>query len=484
MTTVRRSIVFSFIETYASVAINLVSFMLLARMLSPKEVGLYSVALALLSIAQVIRDFGMVSFLIQKKELNDEHIASAWALALIFGCGLFLLVQLAAPSIGAFYGDAHLTSVARVIAINFLILPFNSVCLALLRREMGFQKAMRINLAGAFLSTVGTVILAWMGAGTYSLAIGSVANNAIIAMGLWQVGVTAKLRSPQLLHWREILHFGGPLTLSNIVTSISMDINDLAVGKILGFHSVAIASRAQGLMNLFHKDFMTAVRNVAYPAFSKANRSGEPMDDKFLASLTSVTAIAWTFYGFTALFSLEIMRLIFGPQWDQSVPLVPIFCLAGAFSALVSLVPTIMLAAGHSRPVAAAELIIQPVRAIGLCLVIYYFRELRLFALGYLAITILSVPYFYLLKQRYLPTDFRSMARNQGRNLLLTLMSLAPALVITTFLRSHGQPLPYPLVFGCAAATCVAWVTALWLLKHPLHREIVNVVRVRFPTLP
>ncbi|MDQ1830150.1 lipopolysaccharide biosynthesis protein [Massilia scottii] len=479
MSTVRRAMAFSFLESYLGIALNLVSFVLLARLLTPKQVGLFSVALAIISVTQVIRDFGLVNFLIQKKELTSDYIASAWGLALILGTSLFLLIQLCAPLIGDFYHEESLTTIARIVALNFLILPFNSVCLALLRRELNFKTVMRINLSGAVLSTIATLLMAWQGAGAYALAFGAVLNNAIIAAGIWHVGAAARLLRPALTKWREIMKFGGPLTVANVITSITMDINDLAVGKIMGFSAVAIASRAQGLMNLFHRDFMGAVRNVAYPAFSKAVRNGDALEEKYVASVTNVTAIAWTFYGFAALFPLEVLRLMFGPQWDQSAPLVPFFCLAGAASAMINLTPTVLLAAGHSKLVATAELVIQPVKAIALCLVVFYYRNLQYFAIGFMVMAVVSVPYWYALKQRCLPTDFGALLRNVGMNLMLAVLSLAPALALTVWLRPAGQALGHAAFFACAGATCVAWPLLLWAFRHPLYREFLAIVQAR-----
>ncbi len=479
MTTVRRAIIFSFFESYLGVILNLVSFVLLARLLTPAQVGLFSVAMAIIGITQVIRDFGLVNFLIQKKDLTDIHVSTAWGLALILGATLFSGVQLCAPLIGDFYNDESLTGIARVVALNFLILPFNSVCLALLRRSMNFQAVMRINLSAALLSTIATLTLAWLGVGAYSLAIGAVLNNGIVAFGLLFTGAASRLLKPRLTAWREILGFGGPLTVANVITSASMDINDLAVGKILGFQSVAIISRAQGLMNLFHRDFMVAIRNVAYPAFSQANRDGDSMEAKFIASVTNVLAIAWTFYGFAALFSLEVLRLMFGPQWDQSAPLVPWFCLAGAASALISLVPTIMLAAGHSKTVALTELIFQPSRALIMVAVTIYFRDLLAFAIGFAIVSMASVPYFFACKQRCLPNDFGKLGRAAGRNALIAFASLAPSLLVVLVFRAPGQALSYPVFFACAFTTCITWPLALRLLKHSLYDEFMSVVKRR-----
>jgi lipopolysaccharide exporter len=143
------------------------------------------------------------------------------------------------------------------------------------------------------------------------------------------------------------------------------------------------------------------------------------VDANFITSVTNVTAIGWTFNGFAALFPPEVLHLMFGAQWDMSAPLVPLFCLAGAFSALVNLVPTVVVAAGHARLTAAAELVIQPVRAVALTLLVYFSRDMFLFALASLIVAIVTVPYFYVFKQRRLPTDFRSLIRNLAKSFLL-----------------------------------------------------------------
>jgi O-antigen/teichoic acid export membrane protein len=297
-------------------------------------------------------------------------------------------------------------------------------------------------------------------------------------------GAARRLQRPRLRKWRAVLGFGGPVTLANIVTSISIDISDLVLGKVLNFTQVAIASRAQGLMNLFHRDIMGTIRTVAYPAFSRAHREGAQLEQQYMASLTAVTAVAWPFYGFIALFPLEVLRVMFGPQWDMSAPLVPLFCLAGAFGALNSLIPTLMLAAGHARLVSTADLIIQPVKAIVLSLVVYYYRDLMPFAIAFVVINAIAAPYFYAFKQACLPTDFALLARSMGKNLLLAALTLAPALAVSLVMRPAGRALPYPLFFACVGATFLCWGALLWSFKHPLYLELLAMFRAKFPLPP
>jgi len=338
MASVHRSLAIALAERYALIALSLISYVVVARLLTPAEIGIYAIATALIGMAQVIRDFGVGSFLIQEKRLTDAHIQSALGVSLLIGATLFAIFMLAAPFAGRFYGDVRVTGIVRLVAFNFLLLPFCSISISLLRREMLFGRIMAANLTAAVVGTIVTLGLAWTGSGPKSLAWGALAANVATGLVAWLVRKSRRLLWPSLSEFRAIVRFGGQTTIAAVITSAAMDANDLVVGKVLGFSPVAMLSRAQGLMNLFHRDIMSAVRGVAYPAFAKAHREGEAMDPKYIVSVTNLTVFAWPFYGMAALYPLEILRLVFGPQWDAAAHLVPIFCLAGAAAATYSLI--------------------------------------------------------------------------------------------------------------------------------------------------
>src|SRR5665213_3324054 len=109
MASVHRSLAIALAERYALIALSLISYVVVARLLTPAEIGIYAIATALIGMAQVIRDFGVGSFLIQEKRLTDAHIQSALGVSLLIGATLFAIFMLAAPFAGRFYGDVRVT---------------------------------------------------------------------------------------------------------------------------------------------------------------------------------------------------------------------------------------------------------------------------------------------------------------------------------------------------------------------------------------
>jgi O-antigen/teichoic acid export membrane protein len=472
MTSVRRALALSFAERYALIAIALCSNILVARLLTPEQIGIYSVSLAVISIAQVLREFGIGNFLIQEKNLSEAHIRTTFGISLLIGSGLFVIVYFIAPFAGNFYSKVQMVQTLRISALNFLTLPFCTISLALLRRDMAFNQLVIVNLIAASMSSAMTIGLAYWGFGPNSMAIGAVVGNIATGIGAWIARSDRKLLLPGFSEWRAILRFGSQSSLANIVTTISMDINDLVLGKMLGFAPVAMISRAKGLMNLFHQELMSAIRNVAFPAFARAHREGESIEARHIFSVSAVTVIAWPLYGFTALFALEILRLMFGPQWDEAASLVPIFCLAGAVAATSNLVLSAILAIGRIDLVTKFELIFQPLRAALIVGAAMIFQSLIACAIAFCVAFVIYTPFVYTIKERCIPNNYRNLCMNLWASFKVTLITLAlPAAFAVHLGLDRNTPANPITLITVAAFSAISWLIALIIFKHPVTTD-------------
>src|SRR5436190_3511040 len=105
MTTVRVALGISFVERYALIVLALLLYVLVARLLTPSEIGIYSVTAAVVGIAQVIREFGVGTYLIQEKNLSQERLETALGVSMVSGAAMFVAMMLAAPWVAYFFAD-------------------------------------------------------------------------------------------------------------------------------------------------------------------------------------------------------------------------------------------------------------------------------------------------------------------------------------------------------------------------------------------
>jgi O-antigen/teichoic acid export membrane protein len=472
MTSVRRALALSFAERYLSIMLALGSNIILARLLTPAEIGMYSVTLAVIGIAQVLRDFGIGNYLIQLKEPSPSQISTAFGMSLLLGGSLFVVVYLLAPWAAAFYNEADMTATMRIASLNFLVLPFCLVPMSLLRRDMQFKRLLYVSLGASIVNFGVTVALAWAGWGANSMAIGSVAMNAATAVGTLLVGERRAICWPSLTHWRPVLSFGGQSAATSVITTISMDANDLVVGKVLGFEPVAMISRAQGLISLFHRDVMGAIRNVALPAYSNAHRAHEPMAPVVAHSASMVTIVGWTFYGWIGLFSLEAIRLLYGTQWDAAAGLVPLLALAGAISCISTLMPSALIAVGRIDLVTKIDLTLQPLKLALVVVAAVVFKSMTAVVAALLLMSILASPVFSWATNRAIGGLFPALIRGLGDSLAVALTALAPAVILVLWSGvDRKEPIHLAAVLASVLAGLVLGLLAADIVRHSITRE-------------
>jgi lipopolysaccharide exporter len=480
MTTVRRALAITFTERYLLIVLSLGSNILLARLLTPEEIGLYSVNLAFIGIAHMLRDFGISNFLVQSPTVSKSEIRASFGISLLLGAALFGVLCLIAPLIARFYNDPRLTITLWICALNFLVLPFNSVPSALMRRDMQFQRLIYITLTAAVLGTTTTVGLAMLGAGPNSMAIGALTTSLVTAIGAYMARQDFRGLAPSLAGWRPIANFGGQSALTSVVTSISMDIHELVIGKVLGFAPVAIISRAQGLMNMIHRDLMSAVRSVAYPAFARTFRAGGDVEAQHVQAVVNMTALAWPAYGLLAIHAADFIHIMFGAQWTAAVPLVPIFCLAGAIATVATLVSSQLMAIGRIDLVTRTELIVQPTRAAILVATVLVFRSPAAFALAYLLVTAASVPVVYAFKARAVHSQFRTTVLGLMRSAACTAGPLLVALAFRHLFAGPTDRIGFVMLAVSLGTAAVLWAAGISLLNHPLRDEALYLRAIRF----
>ncbi|MFN3860962.1 MAG: oligosaccharide flippase family protein [Roseateles sp.] len=318
----RRSLLVSLLSRYVLLIVNLLVSVVVARLLTPAEMGAFSLCMVLLSFAAIFRDFGASTYLMQVPELNAQRLRATMGLQLLIGAALALGVALASTPLAAFYREPGLRELMLWVALSYLVSPLGTVTQALLQRNMRFDAIASIQIGAGLAAAAVTVGLAWAGWGARSLAIGQLAS--VLASVL-----LSQRHRPEGLPWmpslrgvREILHFGGAITGIAIVNVAVKGAPELLLGKLQGLHSVGLFARGQGMVVMFGRQMAEAVSAVALPNFSRMVREGGNLGEAFLRGTAYVTAVAWSICLGMAVLADPLIRVLYGAQWLEAIPLV------------------------------------------------------------------------------------------------------------------------------------------------------------------
>lgn len=469
MSLVRRSFAWSAASKYSQFLLVLTSNIVLARLLTPDQIGTYAVAAVLAGLAQTFRDMGIGAYLIQEPELDDAKIRTAFTLMTGLAWGLGLILGLVASPLAAFYGEPALAPVLRIQALAFLIIPFGAISLTLLRRAFRFGAVYVINVAAAVGHLVVGVGLALLGFGATSLAWAAVASMTVTALvaGLARGGRIAY--RPGLRGARRILGFGGFVSASQLLGTLGRDIPELIIGKSMGMAPLAYFNKAMLPTTMFSEFVMGALNPVLLPAFTRQRDAGTvaPVLSHGVACLSALVIPPLVLLACLAEWAVY---LLFGPQWGEAAAPMRLLALATAVWSLISVFPSVMTALGYPKALLQAQLIILPAR-VGLVVLALPFG-LEAVALAWLASQCLATAVRLFQLNRYAGIAPAVVARAVAPAVSLGAgLALAVGLTVR-WVGADVTTFNALIVLGTAGgALLLLWGLLLAWLDHPLFRE-------------
>jgi O-antigen/teichoic acid export membrane protein len=469
----RRTFAIFFSAKYVELLLGLVASLILARLLSPEEFGIYSIAASVVLIGYLFRNFGVGQYIVQIEKLNDGVLRSAFAVTLIISWSIGLMLLLSAPWLGDFYDNPGITMVLRFLSLNFFLLPFGSIADAVLRRNMAFDKLAIISVSASFTTLVVGVTAASLGASYLSIAWASNASTLV------SIGLTLYFRPsglpwlPGLSHLKEVWNFGLKVGVMDLVNRGSDAATELIIGHAQGLHSLGIYSRAYGTFWLFEYAFTQGIRPVILPYLSRAKHEQTDLGELYIGIVTLTSIFLIPFFVFLGFNAADVIYVMYGDQWTAAAPVIQVLCIAGLFLAPTIFFEQLMIAQGRPG---------QGLRYIAISQAL---RLLALFALVGISLRAAAVALIvWALVKVVLAL---SMAHQHfGLRPLGFLKALWPAILTAGFLAlgiwGVGQATaswesPLLRLIALALSAGLTWLASIFAFDHPISAEIRGMFR-------
>lgn len=345
----------------------LVRSMILARLLTPADFGLMGMASLSLALLLVFTETGIWPALIQRSELDQTTLNTAWLISAARGIVLGLVTLAAAPWVAHFFGAPLLVPMLRVMALSFVLAGFNSLGLVLLQKELDFRTLAAVNLATSAVNLVAATMAAFLLRSVWALVIGTLAG----ALAALLLSYLVHPFRPQLRfdrgRARELFGFGKFLTASTIVNYALTQGDDACVGKVLGSDALGFYGLAYRLSNLPATSISHVLNRVTLPAYSAMQHDLDRLRTTYLRIL-KLTALV-VFPMAAGLFGLAplVVGVLYGEKWLPMVPAFQILCLFGLERSIGSVSSPVFLALG--RPDVGLKVSLVKLAAMVICLV-------------------------------------------------------------------------------------------------------------------
>lgn len=439
---------------------------ILARLLTPEDFGTFALLAIFVGLATALVESGFGLALIQKQDATDDEKSTVYWIGLGTATIIALGLAGAAPLISGFFRLPVLVPLTQIIAATVWISGFGVVHRALLIKRLGFRQLTTINISAVFVSGIISVGLASAGFGVYSLA--------------WQGFVAALLRSSMLRKmdgWqprlvfstasaKRLFGFGGYLLASNIIYVIYSKSYTLLIGKFFGMAELGYFNRAESTSQMVTGLVVQPISRVAFPAFSQMQGDLVRMRNGLVDAVRiSMLFNAITMFMLAAMAKPFVLTLL-GPQWEHSVPLLQVLCLATLLLPLQMLNLQALMALGRSDLFFWLE-VIKKSSGVGILIVMSHYGVIGI------AWGIVFAEFFSFIINSWYSGKYLSYG--PVRQLIQIIPPLAIGLTgalaarLAMYASAFDSQLFQLLIgVGAAAATIAALVGLAWLLNYDL----------------
>lgn len=468
MTSIRKSIAWLSLSQLASLILQFVYSIVLARFLLPREMGVFAVAAAVSGALSIFQNFGLQSMVVREEVMTDDLKHTIFSINCLTNLALSAAIVAASFILSRSFHEEGIRNVLLVLAICPVLNISSFLPAAMLEREGRFATIAAVTACSNILMTVTTIVFVVCGLNYMSMAYGFVVSAATssILYPLW----AREHRSIrwQFTSWRRVASFGFQMLLTTSTMSISQRLSDILVGRIAGLGSLGLYTRALALSNMVWANVHGLMSRAVLVDLATLQRSEVPLSERYRQTATVTTALLWPAFAGMAVIARPFVLTIYGPKWERAADLLSLFCVASMILVTITMAWEVLTVSGNLRLQTRLEFIRMVV-------------SIALLAGGALisleAAVASRIPEaivaFFLYRphlDRITGTRFRDLLPGYARGFVLTIGAVLPAAV----LRLAAAPtLQSPLLVGAAVAAGVAlWTGLVFWTDHPLRVEI------------
>jgi O-antigen/teichoic acid export membrane protein len=302
---------------------------IMARLLNPADFGLVAIANVALRFYSYFSQMGIMPALIQKTEVSDGDIRAALSLSLGVSSFFFLIVYFTAMPIERFFEMKSLGLVMQILSFNFVIFAVSSISLGIIRRNKAFKSLAIIEIISYILGygVVG-IGAAFSGAGVWALVSAFLTqslSSAVIGYLIVRHPLGLSHTSEQRRHF---VTYGGRYSIIGFIEFLTSNIGPLLVGKFMGASVAGYYNRAMLLANLPAQQPTKVLTQALFPIMSSISSEHDKQSTTLQLSTLIIGCYALSIGVGISIAASEIVIVLLGDKWLESIPLLEILALA------------------------------------------------------------------------------------------------------------------------------------------------------------
>jgi PST family polysaccharide transporter len=341
-----KGVIWSVIESWGGRVISMAVFFLLARLLGPESFGLIALASVFLAFIKVFLDQGFSQAIVQRQEIEPEHLDTAFWTNVGISILLSLISVLSAPLFAYLYKQPELIPILRWLSLSFVFGGLSGIQSAILQRQLAFKALAIRSLIATVIGGIVGITMAFLGYGVWSLVGQQLVNSFVQVLALWWVSDWRPGVKFSLVHAKELFAFGINIFAFNIINFFNRRSDDLLIGYFLGPVALGYYSVAYRLLRIMTQTLISTTTKVTLPVFSKLQAEPERLRNAFYNATQMASLIAIPMFLAVSVLAPEIVKVVFGEQWTPSIRVMQILALIGPLHMILFYNSSVIMAMG------------------------------------------------------------------------------------------------------------------------------------------
>jgi PST family polysaccharide transporter len=301
-----------------ALAAQVISTVILARVLTPADFGVVTMAT---TFSFLLASFGLNGFtevVIQFEEMDRYTASNLFWLG--SGAGLTLAIMFIAVGslLVRFYREPLVANVAAGLAMGIFIAAVSVIHLALLKRDMRFTETSTNDVIGRAVNTVVAILLALRGCGYWALVGGIVAQQLSVTIGAWWLCRWVPNLPRRTDKTGPAVRFAAKVYGRFCLGYSTQNIDNLLVGWQFSAVALGFYKRAYDLFALSGSQLVAPLHNLALATLSRLNQDPVRFRRYLANSLGIIAFVGMAASADLTLVGKDVVRLVFGPHWTES----------------------------------------------------------------------------------------------------------------------------------------------------------------------
>ncbi|KAF3299980.1 oligosaccharide flippase family protein [Carnobacterium sp. PL24RED07] len=315
----KSGIIYNSIGKYSNVLISFIIQMVLARLLTPSEFGIVAVINIFLVFFQLIVDFGIGPAVIQRDDLSKLDIKHIYSFSVYFSFFLTLVFALLGNPISKFYQNNQLLQAVPIMSIVLLFSGLTMVPQNLLLKDKKFKVVNMIQISGSIVNGIVSILFALLGYSYLALIFGNIAR-ALLQFILYSLSTKLSFHFIISLDpLKKIYVFARNQLFFNIINYFSRNLDNILIGKFMPSDQLGFYDKAYQLTLYPNAIFTSAITSTIQPVFSSYQSQTDLIKKGYLSISRILANFGIPLSVFLYFSSDEIINVLYGEQWSQSI---------------------------------------------------------------------------------------------------------------------------------------------------------------------